>query len=387
MSTLSWLDFSELERRRALQVVELLSRPETRDELGLGTIRDALANAMFPGISSVQQRARYFLFVPWAYRDIERRYPGRTDVLDRSRRHELALIEALLTSEDTEGVIGARARKRLQQLPSTIYWHGLRRWGIRQQDGGREEWARSVMHAASAEANDDDEEVRIDAPWWHTGLPEPPDDWPAIANFTLEPDEADYLRDRIAQQCSGTLLASLATRAEPWEEVPFAWDLEIPETAIPHVEHAHRFSETMHGALLLYNHALAVASEDEELETDYRSQLTDWAARESQADRSRTSLNAFWALLGDLGSRHTPKTRDFVNDWFALTANPAAVLNDPRLVDAIRAREFDVKKTKARLTFDAARETWRGAAGAQQLDFRWSSAQRQLLDILRVGHT
>ena len=67
-STLTWLDFSDAERKRALQVVELLGRPETRDELGLGAIRDAFANALFPGMSTVQRRARYFLFVPWTFR-------------------------------------------------------------------------------------------------------------------------------------------------------------------------------------------------------------------------------------------------------------------------------------------------------------------------------
>src|ERR671935_260693 len=58
MSSLTWLDFSDAERKRALQVVELLGRPETRDELGLGAIRDAFANALFPGMSTVQRRAR-----------------------------------------------------------------------------------------------------------------------------------------------------------------------------------------------------------------------------------------------------------------------------------------------------------------------------------------
>ena len=54
MSTLTWLDLSDAERKRALQVVELLGRPETRDELGLGAVRDAFANALFPGMSTVQ---------------------------------------------------------------------------------------------------------------------------------------------------------------------------------------------------------------------------------------------------------------------------------------------------------------------------------------------
>ena len=83
MSTLTWLDFSEAERRRALQIIELLARHEPRDELGLGTIRDTFAEALFPGTSTVQRRARYFLFVPWIFRDVERRFRGRADVLER----------------------------------------------------------------------------------------------------------------------------------------------------------------------------------------------------------------------------------------------------------------------------------------------------------------
>ena len=54
MSTLTWLDFSDAERKRALQVVELLGRPETRDELGLGAIRDAFANALVPRLCARQ---------------------------------------------------------------------------------------------------------------------------------------------------------------------------------------------------------------------------------------------------------------------------------------------------------------------------------------------
>src|SRR4051794_14117809 len=132
MSTLTWLDFSDAERKRALQVVELLGRAETRDELGLGAIRDAFAEALFPGMSTVQRRARYFLFVPWTFRSIERRYAGRTGALERARQEELRLIEALLSADDDhDGVIGGRARRGLRQVPSMIYWQGLTRWGIR----------------------------------------------------------------------------------------------------------------------------------------------------------------------------------------------------------------------------------------------------------------
>ena len=47
------------------QLVELLGHSETRDELGLGVIRDTFPEGHFPGMSTVQRRMRYFLFVPW----------------------------------------------------------------------------------------------------------------------------------------------------------------------------------------------------------------------------------------------------------------------------------------------------------------------------------
>jgi hypothetical protein len=85
----------------------------------------------------------------------------------------------------------------------------------------------------------------------------------------------------------------------------------------------------------------------------------------------------------EIGSR----TRAFVEDWFRLTDEPARVLNDSVAVDRIRERERQVKGRQARLSFDAARETWRGAAGAGQLEYRWASTQRQLLDIVNADVT
>src|SRR6266545_762157 len=48
-SSFTWLDHSEIDRRRMLDVIDAFQEPETRDELGLGTIRDALADLLFAG--------------------------------------------------------------------------------------------------------------------------------------------------------------------------------------------------------------------------------------------------------------------------------------------------------------------------------------------------
>ena len=62
-SKFGWIDFSEKERRQMLDVVQLFSERETRDELGVGTMRDAFAEYFFPGTSTIQTRAKYMLLI------------------------------------------------------------------------------------------------------------------------------------------------------------------------------------------------------------------------------------------------------------------------------------------------------------------------------------
>jgi hypothetical protein len=42
MSAFVWLDYSEHERRKMLDIVDLLREHDTRDELGIGSVRDTL---------------------------------------------------------------------------------------------------------------------------------------------------------------------------------------------------------------------------------------------------------------------------------------------------------------------------------------------------------
>ena len=45
-STFAWLDHSKSDRRKALDVVDLFREQDTRDELGIGTVRDAIAGSL-----------------------------------------------------------------------------------------------------------------------------------------------------------------------------------------------------------------------------------------------------------------------------------------------------------------------------------------------------
>ena len=109
-STLAWLDYSDHERRKALEVINLFHEDETRDELGIGSVRDAFADLLFPGTSTIQIRARYFLFVPWIYCALEKRRHPPSEVPRRVRREEVRLMNESAVSEDTRAVTHAGPR-------------------------------------------------------------------------------------------------------------------------------------------------------------------------------------------------------------------------------------------------------------------------------------
>ena len=206
---------------------------------------------------------------------------------------------------------------------------------------------------------------------------------------------SSFIHRRLSTFASGFGTAARARCSRPWSsgaagwlEVSFAWQLDVPELPAEQreiLDHARLFSETMHGASLLYNHALAVANDDHARIDEYRGALELWAAQPSLSNQRGASLGRLWELLAEAGSRHSASTRVFVEDWFRVAADPARVLDDPVARELVATRERLVKGRLARLSYDAARETWRGAAGAGQLDFRWGSTQRQLLDIVGVG--
>ncbi len=132
---LGWIDFSKSERSKVLSVLDLLSEAGTLDELGIAPVRDGFSNLFFPGTSTIQTRAKYFLIVPYALKDME--YGNETNPIRALRAFddvERRCGERFLANgNDTEGVIGGRSLgqgKWVKRSPADIYWAGLRNYGI-----------------------------------------------------------------------------------------------------------------------------------------------------------------------------------------------------------------------------------------------------------------
>lgn len=224
MSSLSWLDTSSREHRRALEAIRLLAEPGTVDELGLGTVRDSLADQLFPGTSTIQTRARYFLFIPWTYQIVER--SRRADSAAKlAREIAVRLIDAI---GDVPGNIGREARSRLRRLPSAIYWQGLGRLRIRRFAGSVDRLHRVLDgQAQMVQALLDDSREPILGGYeghWHPGLPPAPKAFPRDVTLDLTGREADYLRERIVTAAPSSAFAHWVQAEAPDDQVGFPWD-------------------------------------------------------------------------------------------------------------------------------------------------------------------
>ena len=56
-STLTWLDHDPAARERSLRILAFFRVRDSRDELGLGAIRDSFSDKLFPGTSTIQNGA------------------------------------------------------------------------------------------------------------------------------------------------------------------------------------------------------------------------------------------------------------------------------------------------------------------------------------------
>jgi len=395
-STFTWLDYSEQDRRRMMDIVSVLAEPDTVDELGLGNVRDAIADLLFPGTSTIQRGARYFLFIPWIYLNLERRRISSAEIAQRSRKAEVDLIEALLASGETEHVIGSMARRRLKRLPSNIYWQGMREWHICLFPGSQEQYHRSLgafygSVASYQQSRNDDGEPNGSRPTnWHQGLPEAPDDFPSGIHLRLTKEEACYLRDRVFTSHPRTMLSELVNRASPLPDCSFPWEAPVvdvmPAKIREILHHAQCFSEGMYGAALLYNLILAEKTGKQDWTEKYRDSFHSWA-KEFESDRARMiqwdRARRFWQIVAESNPAH-PRTRQFINEWLDLLfSNDAERLSDDgRARDLICAREVALKGKLARVTDPRSLERWKGASGASKLSYRWWNVRLIVGDIL-----
>ena len=382
-SVITWLDVSADEQRRMRELAAMFTQRDSRDELGIGQLRDGISDALFPGTSTLHTRARYLLFVPWCFQ-----YAAQSKSRVKSGKRqpdatELDLIGPLRNSSDAAGLLGERAGADLKTLPSSVYWTMLQRYGILTRPASRAD----AFEASAPHVHVDDDGLMTSASIW--SAPAAPKGFPeeVPGGFALTADEASWLRDRILEHAPGTLLAHLMqhppevdSRA-PWHD---AVAVSAPARAAAVVRHARHFATILHGAQLLYNLLLAEGAGHPDLHDDYRDRLARWAEDLAPGYERWRLEDLLEVLRTERGSRLpvAPAAVRFVQNWTALVQeNDPTTLSDlPEARALIRERE-KIKGAKARLGNSRRLETWKGASGSAMLTFRWATVRQLTTDI------
>ena len=399
-STLSWLDSSEHERRTVLQLVSALNEPGTLDELGIGSIRDTFSDELFPGTSTIQTRARYFLFVPWIMQMVEA--SSTSNHANHARWLQLRLRNTLVERDGSEqGIIGKEAGAALQRWPDDIYWLGLGRWGIRRYPGSVSAYFETLRRPSTwnlvGRALEEPVEGRRDeASEGDTGnwsnLPVRPDNFPWNASFTLTEEEGHFLRERVELSQRQSYLAHILLNAQAEESTAgeFPWDHPVEETAPvlarAWLNDAKLFSLVHQGGVLLYDLMLAELLDDEARRGVFSKRLAGWSddIDKVDTDLSNWDRTSMWRRLLRANPGLRPRTREFADLWFELvsTYGEGSIQDRSEARRLIRERERALKGPRARLTYAEARDHKHGYPFAGRLEYRWTQVKTISADIL-----
>lgn len=389
---LGWIDYSKTDRQKVLSVIDLLSEDGTLDELGIAPIRDGFANLFFPGTSTIQTRAKYFLIVPYALISLARQHETDYRVLLRKLDEIERKCGEILLARDAEGTIGRRTLRSgswVKRTPSDIYWAGIRQFGIYRGNFSLTEYARSSCklatqkqdlgrlghHSADApeHAGDDpDAGLLFSFSFWK--VPTYQSNWMDNLEMELTFAEAKFLQEQIVLTQPASLLSYiLENKLHHLPELEGFMSLEHIIRAFPaqlraDYALASAFSHFIFGARIRYNIILSEGKNQKANEA-WNSYLPNLTAHAS------LDLPAIFARL----KVRNPKLRHF------LTATQSAMLdtNITALDDCIKKREIDLKgasRAKLNRAGEFRVDAW---IGGGHLDYRFRNAMVLINDIFQ----
>lgn len=402
MNFVGWIDHDPHQEDAILRSLGSIKGQDARDELGLGTIRDSFADLFFPGLSTIQQRVRYFLMVQWCCEHAASQ--GDADrILSRLRETEEALIRSLKHLGEGHGVIGIQSQEDLERMPSEIYWNGLLVLQMRRMRGNRKRWARQValIRTRPDPLVEDGVKPKLDI-GFDAERPSPPQGFPTVPklNFDLSPEEADFLRDRLSNACVDPAarghkynLFGVFSRHRRKINVPALWHHPrmpaLSSEAQGMVMLAGAFARVMYGAVILYNVCVArltpKGSNGDRLRATHETAFLEWAKDLNPADVDLLARRILELAPLGLLTRHgiDDKAVTFVRKWTAHSADPHKLLDDADACRLVSEREVYLKlgSGTSRIRSAKQRERWSGESGSQQMDFRWLTAQSCLNDL------
>ena len=390
---IGFIDYSREERNTILSTLKMLDDHTALDELGIGVVRDAYSDILFPGISTLQTRAKYFVLLPYQFQSAGKLAEKGTlrsgqEVLRWIHGSEDRLAVTLTNNcpKSEVGIVGSDASRNNRSVkikPSQMYWNGMRTFGILRRDGLSIPFACKIIYhdarqKADTEIKTDDGISFDDRTAAEQGralfLPIKPDyNYEVEATMDLTRKEAQFLSECILRSpyTAGSLLRFFIKErmiSDSFLSVPV--DM-LPEKLKEDYQLAKDFSRFIYGAHVRYNLIYSRDSEtgiDAEMIKKYDTWLE--GIRSDPVDLERILQRV------SCGTKLSDFCKAFLGN--ALAGNEDEV--DERIV----RREIAVKGSRAKLRkpteyrYDSAHPIH-----DYRLDYRFDRAKVIIQDILK----
>jgi hypothetical protein len=384
---IGWIDFSKEQRNKVLSVINLLSEPGAVDELGIGTIRDYFSNIFFPGTSTIQTRAKYFLLTSYLLNELEREKGMTPDkMIHRLHEQELSFIDVLKQSGQT-GIIGETAGMKLKRKPSDVYWNGIRTFGL--FTGGKmsiHDYARVTCHIKANKQNiksqgtkddekdaDDRDAVMGDLIGNFWKLPIVPTNWREHLSIDLTKQESEYLRKQIISAVPNSMIGYMLEknytdiiRIDSFDNLEGMINV-LPDQMKSDYFMAKEFADFVYGIFIRYNIILSQEKDDDA--------IAKWERWGSEI-----------AKYGNIDLHNILFNRLQINNGklitFLLDCKDAMIRNDIKKLDElVIAREIRLKGNKRSKLNNASEFKYKEWVGIGKLQYRLRNAQNIMEDI------
>jgi hypothetical protein len=373
------------EQAKVLQVMKMLSEPTAIDELGIGRIRDAFSNMLFPGTSSLQKHVKYFSLMPQLYKKAtEKKYSRLSEVSSEIVRLERIMTKNLWEGSTVKtGITGSeridKGGSYVKYDPAYIYNSGLLTFGILHSSHVNEmifETSKNLNKQPDRyKSREDDEDTNSDEKggkglYQFCSFPQVKYDFSKACSLKLTPEDKAFIVDHIltSDACRGSLLRFIIEH----EELHFAnFGFEdIDESDLPvKLAELHRcaclFADFIHIVHLRYNWIYSKYSDTDMLDR-FKKELSAWENKGVGIDQI---LNA--VTIKENSSKH-----------FCHEAEDLMLKGDLDGLDAaIKSRERRVKGNRRKIDNPAYCYDKRNPIHNYKLDYRWPTIRTYALEL------
>lgn len=410
MSSLGWIDFSSEHRAKVYTVIDLLKEQGVVDELGIGVIRDSFSDRMFPGISTIQTRAKYFTLIACLIKRFEgklgftRFKQSLEQYLDEQQiTCRIKLIERYGDQWRNRGIIGGSfgvdRHRGVARKPSSVYWTGLRAFGMIPPAITLAELSRRltdkryrlkmVLEETTLDRGDDLDADDRSRP--RIIAPKVPEDYLDDLDIAMTEEEATFLHRQITATRPKSLLGQILLDPEALDQVlklpsaafddfaelPFIRTLKHPEL-IRTVQHARDFWRILEGAHIRYNCLLQGRFGTKDRKDEFEEAWQEWREKVSPFPEN-WDTGFLWEIVSQRGSQVWRYTRDFIEDWIQETRKGAHDVS--HCDNLVIKQERNNKRARARLRSANHSDSVDSWIGLDVLNYRLPQVRRIVQDI------